>query len=310
MNRKLIVSLLSLLIAGTAFPQQKLTFEYAVKDTSHLMMDVYVPQQQNEEHSCMVFVFGGGFVSGARDDHQIKKLQQYYNDKGWVVIAIDYRLGLKGFKNFTLISGLEKFKNAIDMAGEDLISATGFILDSLQHRSDFQIDPNHIVTLGSSAGAITVLQADYFLGNRIHGTEFLPDTFRYAGVISFSGSILSRKGKVKYRIQPPAPTLLCHGTEDRLVPYKQIRVFNQGVFGSNALAKRFSKYDYPFHIRRYAGLAHEVAGIYPQEFNLIDNFIAEFVFGKKQIQSDETYYNPAIKRSEFGSYRIKDLKKL
>ncbi len=310
MNRKFLLSLLSLLIAGTACPQQKLTFEYAVKDTNRLLMDVYVPQQQNDEQSCMVFVFGGGFVSGARDDHQITKLQQYYNDKGWVVIAIDYRLGLKGFKKYTLVSGLEKFKHAVDMAGEDLISATGFILDSLQRRSDFQIDPNQIVTLGSSAGAITVLQADYFLGNRIHGAEHLPDSFHYAGVISFSGSVLSRKGNVKYRIQPPAPTLLCHGTEDRLVPYKQIRVFNQGMFGSNALAKRFCKYDYPFHIRRYTGLAHEVAGIYPQEFNLIDNFIAEYVFGKKQIQSDETYYNPAIKRSKYGSYRIKDLKKL
>ncbi len=310
MNRTLLISLLCLLTAGAAYPQQKLTFEYAVKDTNHLMMDVYVPQRQNAEHSCMVFVFGGGFVSGARDDHQITKLQQYYNDKGWVVIAIDYRLGLKGFKNYTLISGLEKFKNAVDMAGEDLISATGFILENLQFRSDFQVNPNYIVTLGSSAGAITVLQADYFLGNRIHGTELLPDSFRYAGVISFSGSILSRKGKVKYRVQPPAPTLLCHGMEDRLVPYKQIRVFNQGMFGSNALAKRFSKYGYPFHIRRYKGLAHEVAGIYPKEFCLIDNFITEYVLGKKQIQSDEIFYNPAIKRTKFGSYRIKDLKKL
>ena len=286
--------------------QQKLTYEYAVKDTNHLKLDVYVPAQQNAEHSCMIFVFGGGFIGGARDDKQIPELQQYYTEKGWVVVSIDYRLGLKGYSNYSLATGLKKFTNAFEMAGEDLIDATDYILKNLLNTPQFTIDPAHIVTIGSSAGAITVLQADYFLGNRIHGAEVLPDTFRYAGVMPFSGAVYTNKGKLRYRVHAPAPTLLCHGIEDNLVPYKQIRFFNLGFYGSNTIAKRFKKEGYPFCIRRYEGMGHEVATYYKEEF---DQFLDEMVFGKKWLQVDEWYKDPTLVKHPWGTIKAKDMKK-
>ena len=289
--------------------QQKLTYEYAVKDTNHLKLDVYVPTQQNAEHSCMIFVFGGGFIGGARDDKQIPELQQYYTEKGWVVVSIDYRLGLKGYSNYSLATGLKKFTNAFEMAGEDLIDATDYILKNLLNTPQFTIDPAHIVTIGSSAGAITVLQADYFLGNRIHGAEVLPDTFRYAGVMPFSGAVYTNKGKLRYRVHAPAPTLLCHGIEDNLVPYKQIRFFNLGFYGSNTIAKRFKKEGYPFYIRRYEGMGHEVATYYKEEFELIDQFLDEMVFGKKWLQVDEWYKDPTLVKHPWGTIKAKDMKK-
>lgn len=307
MKRILALSII-LITCLVASAQQMFTYEYAVKDTHHLKMDVYVPAQQNAEKSCMIFVFGGGFISGARNDHQIKELQEYYTQKGWVVIAIDYRLGLKGFTQFTISSGVKKFTNAFEIAGEDLISATDYILKNLLSTPHFTINPEHIVTIGSSAGAITVLQADYFLGNRIHGAELLPDTFHYAGVIPFSGAVYSSKGKLQYREQPPAPTLLCHGIEDNLVPYKRIKIFNIGLYGSHVIAKRFKKLGYPFMIRRYEGLGHEVAGYYKNEFKLIDWFLDEMVFGKKPLQVDEWYKNPKLKKYSWGTIQAKDMK--
>ena len=289
--------------------QQMFTYEYAVKDTNHLKMDVYVPAQQNAEHSCMIFAFGGGFIGGARDDNQIPELQKYYTSKGWVVISIDYRLGLKGYSNYSLSTGLKKFTNAFEMAGEDLISATDYILKNLLNNPNFTINPAHIVTIGSSAGAITVLQADYFLGNRIHGAELLPDTFRYAGVMPFSGAVYSNLGKLKYRKQAPAPTLFCHGTKDNLVPYNKIRFCNMGFYGSNSIVKTFEKNDYPYMIRRYEGMGHEVAGYFKTEFNLIDQFLEEMVFGHKQLQIDELYYNPDLKKHPWGTMKPKDMKK-
>lgn len=154
------------------------------------------------------------------------------------------------------------------------------------------------------------LQADYFLGNRSHNATLLPDTFHYAGVMSFSGLIYSTQGKVKYRVHAPAPTLFCHGTVDQLVPYNKIQIFNQGTFGSHALIKRFEKYDYPYHIRRYEGMGHEVAGYYKYEFKMMDEFIEDYIFGKKKLQIDELYYNPNLKRHPHGSFKIRDLKKL
>lgn len=308
--KNLLLTICLCLLASITFAQQKFTYEYAVKDTNHLKLDVYTPAQPHEMHPCMIFVFGGGFVGGARDDKQIPELMKYYTDKGWVVVAIDYRLGLKGAEHLSVISGIKKFRLAIEMAGEDLISATDYILKHLLQTPNWTINPDHIVTIGSSAGAITVLQADYFLGNRTHNATLLPDTFHYAGVMSFSGLIYSTQGKVKYRVHAPAPTLFCHGTVDQLVPYNKIQIFNQGTFGSNALVKRFEKYDYPYHLRRYEGMGHEVAGYYKYEFKMMDEFIEDYVFGKKRLQIDELYYNPNLKRHSFGSFKIRDLKKL
>lgn len=299
-----------LLMAASTFAQQKFTYEYAVKDTHHLKMDIYAPEQQNEQHACMIFAFGGGFINGARDDNQIPALMQYYTDKGWVVVSIDYRLGLKGATHYSVASGIKKFHNAIDMAGEDMLDATAYLLKNLLETPYWSIDPQYIVAVGSSAGAITILQADYFLGNRIHGAEVLPDTFRYAGMMPFSGGIFSHNGKVKYRVHAPAPTLFCHGTKDQLVPYNKIEFLNLGMFGSNAIVKRFKKYDYPYHIRRYEGMGHEVAGYYRYEFKLMDDFINDYVFEKKPLFIDENYYNPSLKRFGMGSFKIKDLKKI
>ena len=308
--KKTISTLLFAAFCLTAAAQQKLTFEYAVKDTSHLKMDVYVPAQQNEQHSCMVFAFGGGFIGGARDDNQIPKLKEYYTQKGWVVISIDYRLGMKGQKSYDMVANLNKYERSIEMAGEDMISATDYILKNLLTTPQFTINPDYIVLVGSSAGAITILEADYFLGNRIHGAEMLPDTFHYAGLMPFSGAIFSRKGKVKYRVQPPAPTLFCHGTSDRLVKYTKIEFFNLGMYGSDALVKRFEKFDYPYQIRRYEGIGHDVAGYFKYEFELMDKFIDNYVFNHKKLQIDELYFNPEIKSVMKKNFKPKDMKGL
>jgi len=311
MNNKFLKSLgligfliLSLTVNG----QQFFTYEYAVKDTSHLKMDVYVPKVQNAEQSCMIFCFGGGFIGGARNDGQVKELLDHYTERGWVVISIDYRLGLKGYKNLSAASGISKFRKAIEMAGEDLISATDYILRNLLHTPQFSINPAHIVTAGCSAGAITVLQADYFLGNRTHGAELLPDTFRYAGVMSFAGAILSTNGPVRYRKQAPAPTLLCHGMEDNLVKSNKIAFLNLCFCGSKSLVKRFEKFDYPYHLRRYKGMGHEVATYHKTEFELMDAFLRDQVFGHKFLQINEYYNDPNLTKLPFGRIKVRDMK--
>lgn len=305
---KILLAMTLLLSCAATMAQQKYTYEYAVKDTNHLKMDVYVPTQQNDQHSCLIFAFGGGFLSGARDDNQIPQLMQHYTEKGWVVISIDYRLGMKGQKSYGMLQNLNRYQLSMEMAGEDMISATDYILKNLLNTPNFTINPEYIVLVGSSAGAITILEADYFLGNRIHGAELLPKDFHYAGLIPFSGAVFSRKGKVKYRVHPPAPTLFCHGTADKLVKYTQIQIFNLGLYGSDALVKRFEKYDYPYYIRRFEGIGHDVAGYYKFQFELMDKFIDTYIFQQKKLQIDENYYNPEIKSVMKKNFKPKDMK--
>ena len=130
MKRTISFSLLIFFIFNL-FAQEKETHLYAVKDTSKLYMDVYVPKVQNEQQGCLFFVFGGGFIGGKRDDNQIQKVKEYFTEKGYVVIAIDYRLGMRGQKNFSALASVKRFDYAIQMAAEDLISSIDYTLKNL-----------------------------------------------------------------------------------------------------------------------------------------------------------------------------------
>ena len=77
----------------------------------------------------MIFVFGGGFAGGVRDNKQYIPYFEFLNDNGYDVVSIDYRLGLKDVKGATDMSVREMvtlFNRAVTMAVEDLFSATRF----------------------------------------------------------------------------------------------------------------------------------------------------------------------------------------
>ena len=77
MKRLVLTIALAFIAVFSAFAQEKETYLYAEKDSTKLYMDVYVPKVQNEQQSCLVFVFGGGFISGRRVDSQVQ--EGYFN---------------------------------------------------------------------------------------------------------------------------------------------------------------------------------------------------------------------------------------
>lgn len=239
--------------APVVMGQQVNTYKFADRDTCSLWMDVYQPVDSVRKDICMLYVFGGGFVMGSRTGEENVRFFKDLVNRGYTVVAIDYRLGLKGVK-----LGLFKLKPGFQapvIASEDLISATEFLIDN---KEQLRIDPQRIALIGSSAGAITVLHTDHELSNRTEMVKNLPSDFRYAAVVSFAGAILSVKGRPKYATQP-APTLFYHGTKDKIVVYNKMAIFRKGMYGTKSLVKVFRKKDYPFMVVRYEGLKHKVA---------------------------------------------------
>ena len=160
-------------------------------------------------------------------------------------------------------------------------SATNFLNDNA---AELGINPSNIVIAGSSAGAIIAMQAEYEICNGTSWTSVLPEGFRYAGVMSFSGAILSREGKVDYRLHSPAPTLMLHGTADELVPYRQIAILHLGFFGGGKLVERFQKFGYNFNMYHFIGYGHEIAASMPTTMDLQKRFLETNVMrGKKRI---------------------------
>lgn len=259
------------------------TYLFTERDTCSLFMDVYHPAKGSEtsidgiEKPTVLFMFGGGFIDGTRDDAAYHSWFRQMTEEGYRIISIDYRLGLKG-SNKVGIAQVNVLDKAIHMAVEDLFSATGFIIENAEALG---VDPDNIVISGSSAGAITVMQAEYEICNSTAWASVLPQNFNYAGVMSFSGAILSRAGKVKYQ-KEPAPTLMLHGTSDELVTYKQIKFFNLGFFGGGKLVERFKKFGYNYNMYHFIEYGHEVAISMETTMDIQREFLEKNVMQKKE----------------------------
>ena len=282
------------------------TYLFVQRDTCDLYMDVYNPTKgsqtsiQGKRKPAIIFMFGGGFIRGERSNPSYLGWFKKLNDLGFKVITIDYRLGLKG-SNKVGIAQVNVLDAAIHMAVEDLFSATNFIIENADQLG---VDPANLVISGSSAGAISVMQAEYELANRTRWAEVLPEDFRYAGVMSFAGAILSREGKVDYK-NAPAPTLILHGTADKVVNYKQIKLFNLGFFGGGKLVERFEKFGYNYNMYHFLGNGHIIANSMEDTLDLQLSFIERNVMNKEARIIDAVVSDPKI--IDAGVSSLKDL---
>lgn len=262
------------------------TYIFEKRDTCDLFLDIYNPAKGSQtsidgnEKPTILFMFGGGFIRGTRNDESYLPWFKAMTEDGYRIISIDYRLGLKGSDKVGVaqVGALDK---AIHMGVEDLYSATNFLNENA---AELGINPSNIVIAGSSAGAIIAMQAEYEICNGTSWTSVLPEGFRYAGVMSFSGAILSREGKVDYRLHSPAPTLMMHGTSDELVPYDQIAILHLGFFGGGKLVDRFQKFGYNYNMYHFIDYGHEIAESMPTTMDLQKRFLETNVMkGKKRI---------------------------
>ena len=271
MNKSILTSLGNIFLSFTMVAQEAYqpttTRLFATKDGQELYLDDYdatpgsATTLDGKSKPTIVFMFGGGFITGTRNDKFYMPWFKKLNDAGYEVVSIDYRLGMKGVKTSGGVSSAKAFRKAAQIAAEDLFSATAYLID---HGDELGIDPNNLVTSGSSAGAIAVLEADWLLNNG-RASEWLPEGFRYAGVMPFAGAIISVEGTPSYKT-PPAPTAFFHGTDDKIVNYKQIHILKWGIFGSHRLARIFRKNGYSYNILRYNDHSHEIASTFISTF--------------------------------------------
>ena len=267
------------------------TFMYAEKNGQQLFLDVYKSENVDDKKPLLLYVFGGGFIMGQRNDSAFLPFIKQFNSLGFNVVCIDYRLGLKNAGQ----PGALNFKpliKAIDRAVEDLLSATDFLL---KNSSLTGVNAENTVVMGSSAGAITVLEADYKMCNGFVDREIIDSDFRFKGVVAFAGAIFSQNGRIRYRNQAPSPTMFLHGTADKVVTYKQINLLKWHFAGTKKLVKKFEKNDYPYFAYRYRELGHEVNFFVERNLQEVCKFVQDYVIDSKRLKSNFTLYDPSIK---------------
>jgi len=153
----------------------KQTFLYAVKDSNKLGLDVYMMKNTDTpaKKPCVIFVFGGAFVTGDRDDSVYNGYFNFLAEHGYIVVSISYRLGLKGVRHVSKFS-IKPLVNALNMAIDDVFDATNWVIN---HSAELGIDSSEILLSGSSSGAITVLTAEFEKANEYEAAAKIPAAF-------------------------------------------------------------------------------------------------------------------------------------
>jgi predicted esterase len=268
----------------------KQSFIYATKDTSSLGLDIYTLNSEDSNHKkpCIIFVFGGAFVTGKRDDSLYYTYFNSLAENHYVVVSISYRLGMRGVQHVSKFN-VKPLKHAVDMAIDDIYDATNWVI---YRAGEMGIDTSAILLSGSSSGAISVLTAEFERKNGYAASNKLPPGFQYAGIISFSGAILSLNGRLKYK-NKPAPKMMFHGTADRIVTYNDIRFLNKGFYGSGSIARVSKENNYPYYLFSEEGMGHEVA-VLPMLHNIpeILDFLEKYVRQRKSFQINVLFKDP------------------
>lgn len=280
--------------AGEQDSLRKETFIYAIKDSDTLRLDKYDRPAATGAQPCVIFVFGGGFAAGTRDAKAYRPFYEWLVRSGYSVVAIDYRLGMRNMKQqlapkqgklqlFNQVVSI--FEGSIAMAVEDLFDATNYVI---AHAGDWQIDTGKIISCGSSAGAITVLQGEYERCNAGPLSAALPPAFKYAGVIAFAGAIFSTAGPLKWNGRP-APILLFHGDADKEVPYDKIRFRRLGFYGSKSIAAQLHALHAPYYFYTVENDGHAVSNS-PMWQNRaeIDSFLKKMVTDRQALRIETT----------------------
>lgn len=297
----LLISVCTLLSA-----QEVETYPFVQRDST-LYLDVHRPATPRQDRACVVSLFGGGFVSGSRDDGLQREIAPLLTEHGFTVVCIDYRLGLKDSAMVAQNSGLlhmqDLFQYCIDIAVEDCAAACAWVV---AHADQLGIDPARIILTGSSAGAITVLMTDFCRANAMPQAAALPKHWMPAAVVPYAGALLCRRGELAYNT-PPAPTMLLHGMKDKVVAYKKMApIISRNLYGSHRVAKVMAKQSIPHWIIRFPGIGHEVATWLPGSVNLFCAFVDQALNGRITTL-DATMTDSKLVPTRWTTMTLKDL---
>ena len=307
---KKIVFTLLLLIAGTGARAQftasrqvdlspTATVLFAHRDTCDLYLDIYDPAPGTDlladgrHKPTVLYVFGGGFIMGRRDEPFCFPWFKQMLDDGYKVVSVDYRLGLKGvqmrFDLAHIIDAAKKSKRAVDIGVEDVFAAVKY----LSEHPELGVDTGNIVISGSSAGAMIALSSVWESCKPSGLSELLPAGFRFMGVMSFAGAVMTDTGKPSYP-ETPCPHLLFHGTDDGAVEYGKTAFGKRGIYGSDALVPILAKTGCSYQIYRYKDHSHDMAANMEETWPEQRRFLEHSVIAGERLVIDALLDDPSM----------------
>jgi len=225
----------------------------------------------------IIFAHSGSFFTGSKDAQDMIALCEAAAKRGYVAIAMEYRLGLNIFSSY---SG----ERAVYRGVQD---GSAIIRYLREYHDIFNIDDEKIFFWGSSAGSFIGLHLSYIEQDErpesTYGTNSDPDlgcfdcegndyihSSKPAALISTWGAISDLDYIDEYE---NVPTALFHGSSDIIVPYDQGYPFTLNitlpyVYGSLQISDRMTELGISNLLVIEDSEPHEYYGTLNGSFNL------------------------------------------
>lgn len=182
-NKGNLLLLILVFIAHFSHSQQWIDKQYAYDSTlniqygssinfngtsTDLLMDVYTPKCNNIGESSnwplLIFVHGGAFVEGSKDDASIQQLCKAFAKRGYVTASVSYRLGFVSddvawncnYPNYECVFATDslEWSRAYYRGVQDVKGAVRYLVNRQQL---FSIDTNNVFLAGESAGSFIAM---------------------------------------------------------------------------------------------------------------------------------------------------------
>ncbi len=271
------------------------------------LMDIYQP---TGDTACLrhlvIWVHGGSFSSGTKNDGDVEFLSQRFAQRGYVCASINYRLAASLVE---LFDSTQIF-TYIYYTFSDLKAAIRYFYKDAAQNNQWNIDTNAIFIGGSSAGGIgadfvatldsvSELAAPFqTIANNNGGIDGNSGNAGYSekfvGVASLAGAINDLSW-----IKPNTPPIVfCQGTLDSLVPYSCGEVFEDTLeailhtyvptmklCGSGEMAPQMDSVGASYSLRPFVGSGHVPWDTNVVIENQMDSAVAAFFYSVNCAQS-------------------------
>jgi len=230
--------------------------EYKNINGKSLQLDIYRPKNLDKPAPLLVFIHGGSWKSGKRSDYLVYLIS--YAQKGYITATVSYRL----LRDSPYPACIEDITDAIRWFSGNAVN--------------YGYDPSRIALIGGSAGAHLATLAAYGWknpDNLNYTSDLHPDDQKVKAVVDIYGpvdltteyarnhplitsflaskwdeapEIFKEASPVNYLDKSDPPTLILHGTTDRLVPVSQ----------SDMLKNKLDSLGVPCVLHRLPGWPH------------------------------------------------------
>lgn len=162
---------------GSTPAEQKVLTDISYGSHSLQKMDIYLPANRSTSTTLIIFLHGGGFVAG--DKNEVANVAQLYLDKGYAVANINYRLvDTTGLLQTPILHRPSSIKIADQLA--DIQAAVNKLKMMVP---EWQISTSRWIIAGHSAGATLSLLYAHGANN---SSRQIKAAANFAGATSFA----------------------------------------------------------------------------------------------------------------------------